>query len=56
MEKSIRFLGIMILISSLIISLGGIVENLYGDRYELIDKGGYNIILDKLKGDIEIHN
>jgi hypothetical protein len=51
MEKSIRFLGIMILISSLIISLGGVVENLFSNRYEVIDIGNYSyMVFDKLKG------
>ena len=51
MEKSIKFLGIMILISSIVISLGGIIENMYFDRYKIIrNDDGDSYIFDSLKG------
>ena len=50
MEKSIRFLGIMILISSIVISLGGIVENMYVNRYQYIETEYSDKVFDRLKG------
>ena len=56
MEKSIKFLGIMILISSLVISLGGIIENMYLNRYEYMNTGYKYEVFDKLKGIRYGHN
>jgi hypothetical protein len=56
MEKSIKFLGIMILISSLIISLGGIIENVYGNRYYFSTSGNNIYVGDRLKGSVYIRS